>query len=180
VPDIVTRDAAIEAILDGFDQVLGRDRRAYRGHVYRVFNFTRALAPEHPELDRSSAVAAAFHDVGIWADATVDYLGPSIRRAREYLEAGGRSAECDLVARMIDFHHKLAPYRGPEAHAVEAFRRADLVDLSLGTIRFGLPRSYVSEVRRALPNAGFHACLGRVLGTWFLHHPLRPLPMMKL
>jgi len=62
---------------------------------------------------------------------------------------------------MIRLHHKLTRcVEGPDS-LPEAFRRADLVDLSLGTIRFGLPRSFVRGVRDAFPNAGFHASLAR-------------------
>jgi hypothetical protein len=35
----------------------------------------------------------------------------------------------------------------PHAALVEAVRRADLVDVSQGLIRFGLPSAYVKEVR---------------------------------
>ncbi|MBV2092751.1 MAG: hypothetical protein KUF72_17880, partial [Candidatus Thiodiazotropha sp. (ex Ctena orbiculata)] len=62
---------------------------------------------------------------------------------------------------------------------VEVFRQGDLVDFSLGLLRFGIAKSTVQEVRAAFPNAGFHAALARRAGRWFLRHPLNPLPMMK-
>ena len=38
---------------------------------------------------------------------------------------------------------------------MEAFRRADLVDVSQGRIRFGIPSSYVEEVRTAFDASVF-------------------------
>jgi hypothetical protein len=178
--ELVLHDIVIEEILDSFDRALGRDRVAYAGHVYRVFNFTRALADEAVRSHGSIAVAAAFHDLGIWADETVDYLAPSVSRANQFLAARGRDSEREGVDIMIELHHKIAPYHGPREALVEPFRRADLVDLTLGAVRFGLPREFIRDVRAAFPNSGFHACLCRVLGAWALRHPLRPLPMMKL
>ena len=62
---------------------------------------------------------------------------------------------------------------------MEAFRRADLVDLSLGLIRCGLPRAFIGAVRDQLPNAHFHARLTAFTGQQFLRTPLKPLPMLR-
>jgi hypothetical protein len=80
---------------------------------------------------------------------------------------------------MIALHHKLTPCRGERDALVEAFRRADLTDLSFGRVRFGLPRSYVREVRAAFPAAGFHGRVLQLVGGWALTHPFRPFPMMR-
>jgi hypothetical protein len=80
---------------------------------------------------------------------------------------------------MIELHHKLTPCRGERDALVEAFRRADLTDLSFGFIRFGLPRSFVREVQARFPAAGFHGRVVRLVGGWAMTHPLRPLPMMR-
>jgi hypothetical protein len=49
---------------------------------------SRRLDPEQLE---KVAVAAAFHDLGIWTDGTFDYLPPSIRLAREWLGQSGKA-----------------------------------------------------------------------------------------
>jgi hypothetical protein len=176
----------VEDVLGTWRTALGGDYTAYRGHVYRVLTFTRALAAAAtaaPIADRTLhmlAVAVVFHDLGIWSDGTLDYLPPSEARARAHCAATGRSADAPTVAAMIAQHHKLLPYRGSDAALVEALRRADLVDLTFGTVRFGLPGELVRGARRAFPNAGFHLTLCRVIGGWCVRHPLRPLPMMKL
>lgn len=65
------------------------------------------------------------------------------------------------------------------AALVDAFRRADLVDVSLGLMRSGLPRSFVRDVRRAFPNAGFHRRLLALGAQRARSHPLSPLPMLR-
>jgi hypothetical protein len=180
-PPIVRRFGPIEEILDAFRGALAEDHRAYRAHVYRVFHFSRALAGAAATgRDDGIALAAAFHDLGIWSDGTVDYLPPSARRVREHCERHGRAGEAAELARMVELHHKLTPCRGADDALVEAFRRADLVDLSFGFVRFGLPRAWVGEVRIAFPAAGFHLRVLQLVGGHALRHPLRPLPMMRL
>ena len=44
-PSLVTRHALLDDVLATWQHALGRDATAYRGHVYRTFNFARALAP---------------------------------------------------------------------------------------------------------------------------------------
>lgn len=179
-PDILTHHGLIEETLDAFRTAIAGDLTAYRGHVYRVFNVCRALAPHAAARDDKIAYAAAFHDLGIWSDRTVDYLPPSSQRLRERLEHDQRAAWSRELSDMVELHHKLTPYRGPSAELVEAFRRADLVDLSLGLVRFGLPRAWLGELTKTFPAAGFHTRVAQLVGGWALTHPLRPFPMLRL
>ena len=122
---------------------------AYKAHVYRVVNFARALAPSATDSDDKLAVAAAFHDLA--AFDTLDYLAPSIVAQDAWLKQTGRDAWSDELALIVAEHHRLSGYAAtrPYAPLVEAVRRADLVDVSQGLIRFGIPSSYVKEVRAA-------------------------------
>ena len=43
------------------------------------------LSPKHQTNLNKGAVAVAFHDLGIWTDNTLDYLPPSVNRAKTYL-----------------------------------------------------------------------------------------------
>ena len=180
LPPVLARHPRVEEVLDAFGAELASDRVAYRGHVYRVFHFCRALGGVGDGRDDAIALAAAFHDLGIWSDRTVDYLPPSARRLRAHLAERGESAMADELARMVELHHKLTPCRGEGDVLVEAFRRSDLVDLSFGFLRFGMPADYVQEVQAAFPNAGFQWRVVQVVGGWALRHPLRPFPMMRL
>jgi hypothetical protein len=177
---IVENDALIEDAFAAWDQAVGRSRAAYRGHVYRVFNFSRRLLGT-ARADRELAVASAFHDIGIWTDGTFDYLEPSAARARDYLAQRVLGVSNAAVAHAIDNHHALRRIRGgPSPDVSEAFRRADFVDLTRGLVPFGLDRGFVRDVLRAFPNRGFHRFLVRTAVAWATSHPLRPLPMLRL
>ncbi|MDD7812286.1 HD family phosphohydrolase [Mycobacterium sp. CSUR Q5927] len=152
VPQIIHNVPLAEEILESHrhrahGDDIGWD--AYKAHVYRIFNFARALTPESPDRDEKLAIAAAFHDLA--AFDTIDYLVPSIEAQDAWLQETGREAWSNELALIVAQHHRLAGYGSsrPYAPLVEAVRRADLVDVSQGLIRFGLPRSYVSEVRGA-------------------------------
>ena len=169
----------VDQVLAAHADVLGADATAYRNHVYRGLSYFVALAADGAEPPQSVLVAAAFHDLGIWTDRTFDYLEPSTRAALAYLSSRGLDALGPEVTALIGEHHKLRAYRGPHARNVELFRRADLVDLSWGASRAGLPRELVRSVKAAFPDAGFHARLLSLAAKQFLEHPLRPLPMVR-
>jgi hypothetical protein len=168
----------IREILADHGGGLGTDFEPYFNHCQRVFRLCRTLAGE--ELPSAAiAIAAAFHDLGIWTAETFDYLEPSMALAEGYLAASGRAGWRRPIQAMIEQHHKITPYRGADSSWVEPFRRADWIDVSLGALRFGLPADHVAETRRAWPNAGFHRLLGRLTLRRLAGHPLSPLPMMK-
>ena len=169
----------VDEVLDSFASALGNDRLAYRNHLYRMLNYASELFGQASSLPDSVLIAAAFHDLGLWTDRTLDYLEPSAKLAGNYLQQHHLTALEAEVRAMIFEHHKLRLYRGEFAGTVEVFRRADLVDVSLGWVRFGLPAAYVRSVKQALPNAGFHARLAQVTLRQSLRSPLRPLPMLR-
>lgn len=175
--DLVTHDGRIEEVLEAWSVALGRARDAYRGHVYRVFNVARRLAGSAAH-DEVLAAASAFHDLGIWSDRTWDYLDPSVARAREQLSARWPEVDEAAVVAAIANHHRLRRVR--DGGVVEAFRRADLVDVSRGLFSAGLDRGFHGELVRELPYCGFHRILLRTALAWFVRHPLRPLPMVRL
>jgi HD domain len=168
----------VDRLLGQYTAVLGRDFAAYRNHVTRVLNYFFAIAPELRDVQEQVLVAAAFHDLGIWTDRTFDYLGPSKRLALEYLESNGLTYLAPEVAAIIQHHHKIRPYAGPYSSTVEPFRRADLVDLSLGLIGSGIGAHFVHAVKAAYPNAGFHARLTKLSARQLIRSPLHPLPMV--
>lgn len=177
--NLLERHDIVEAVLDPWSAALGPARDAYRGHVYRVFHAARWLLRTERH-DALLATAAAFHDLGIWSDATFDYLLPSARRAEQYAREHGQ-LDAALVALVVEQHHRLRRYvEGPSADVVEAFRRADMVDLSRGWLSAGLERARLRELVAVFPYAGFHRGLVRIALAWWVRHPLRPLPMMRL
>lgn len=176
---VATGFAQVEELIAGYAPALGGDLAAYRNHVCRVLNYYVALRPPADVLPEAVMIAAAFHDLGIWTARTFDYLEPSVRLAHAHLAKLGREDLGHEVATLISEHHKLRTYTGPYAATVEAFRRADLVDLSLGLVRSALPSSFIGAVRAAFPNAGFHRRLVQLTARQFLRTPWRPLPMLR-
>lgn len=151
-PEIVRSFPLADEILESHRRHAHGDEAgydAYKAHVYRVVNLARALSAPGPDRDDKLAIAAAFHDLA--AFDTLDYLVPSIQAQDAWLHATGRENWSDELAVIVAEHHRLSRYGPSRPHAplVEAFRRADLVDVSQGLIRFGIPSSYVREVRAA-------------------------------
>lgn len=151
-PEVLFSLPLAEEILESHRYRAGGDDEgfdAYKAHVYRVINFARALSKDAPERDDKLAIAAAFHDLA--AFDTLDYLVPSILAQDAWLHRAGREAWSDELAVVVAEHHRFSRYRAPRPHAelVEAVRRADLIDVSQGLIKFGLPSAYVREVRGA-------------------------------
>lgn len=168
----------IEELLQTFKPILGIDYHRYRNHVYRVF-FNCLLIDNDKENDDKYAIAAVFHDIGIWTDHTINYLNPSMKQACVYLTNVGKRDWIDEINLMIDLHHKVSPYKGQYELTVETFRKADWIDVTLGLITFGFDKENIRINRRALPNLGFHAFLIKNISKNLLKHPLHPLPMFK-
>jgi hypothetical protein len=175
----VRQSALLDELLEGYRPVLGPDYDAYRNHCLRLFNFCVALAGDEKAAENKIAIAAAFHDLGIWTDNTLDYLAPSQLLAQRYLEKSFKASWCKEIDAMIGEHHKLTRYRENPSWLVEPFRKADLIDLSGGLIRYRLPDDFVSDVLDAYPNAGFHKMLARLAVKRLKTNPFSPLPMMK-
>ncbi len=178
LPQVTTHFSRVSDILNSHSGSLGHERLGYQNHVYRVLNYFAVLSGSD-EVPEAVLIAAAFHDLGIWTDRTFDYLEPSIRLARDHLKANDLEHLEPEVHALIEHHHKLRPYADEFSRSVELYRRADLVDLSLGNIRFGLPKPFIASVWAVLPGAGFHRRLLGLAARHFIHSPLQPLPMVR-
>ncbi len=62
--------------------------------------------------------------------------------------------------------------------SLNAHRKADWIDISLGLLTFGQKENF-SVARRKFPNLGFHLFLIKQTSKRFLKHPLSPLPMLR-
>ncbi len=168
----------IDDILDHYRAQLGKDFSRYRNHAQRVYLACRQLDAE-PVREVRYALAAAFHDIGIWTDGTFDYLQPSVRECRAYMEAQGMGKLASEVEAMILWHHKVSRFRDEDCPSVEYFRQADLVDVTMQLKTFGIPRPALAAIKEAYPFHGFHLFLLKRGFRHFLRHPLRPLPMFR-
>lgn len=175
---IVRHLPIVDEVLDGHAPAMAGDLVGYRNHVYRVANLCLALAGDRGELEKI-AVSAVFHDLGIWTHQTFDYIAPSIELARAYLATHGRSAWSGEIDQIIAMHHKATRYSPEPRTLVEAFRRADWVDVTLGVRSFGVSRPFIRALFETWPSAGFHRRLVALALTRFCAHPLTPLPMVR-
>lgn len=191
--------AELDAILEPFRSSAFKDKEAaytgYRNHCQRMANATlinlAALSKGQgvsPRSQKLVAVAAAFHDLGIWTDNTWDYLEPSWKDAKEYMGQSGTAfseEEQALVVQMIDEHHKIFGIKcdGPNAEQlkmVEAFRRGDWMDVSFGFILGAVTREQYKQLNQEFPVAGFFGMLlGICISSWLKNPLSNPMPMMR-
>lgn len=169
----------LDELLDAYSVAIGGDLQGYRGHCYRVLNFCAALAPDSGRSVEKIAIASAFHDMGIWTHRTFDYLEPSVDLAASYLAQSGDEDWIQEVALMIHEHHRVRRAPCPTGSLVEAFRRADWIDVSGGLLTFGLARQMIRQAYAIWPSAGFHRKLIQLSLDRFTAHPLSPFPMLK-
>ena len=175
---LLTHITTVDDVLSAHAAALRDDSVAYRNHVYRVANLCVAIVGRG-QLEKI-AVAAVFHDLGIWTNDTFDYIGPSIALAHDYLVARGREDWTAEIEGMIDDHHKITPATVDPESLSEGFRRADWIDVTRGVRGFGIPRRFVARLFEAWPSAGFHWRLVTLTLDRFRSHPLTPLPMFRL
>ena len=169
-----------DEILSHYKEIIGKDFQGYRNHVSRMLNFCHYLLPDISELESMKLqIAAAFHDIALWTHDRVDYLVPSYQECQRYLERNGLKELNEEIQIIIDMHHLLSEYQGPFAKLTEAFRKADLVDFSLGLIKNGVDPKFISDVKTHLPNVGFHLTLMRFSLIQLTRKPWDPMPMLR-
>jgi HD superfamily phosphodiesterase len=175
---MIERQALIDDILKEHRSDLNVDYDKYRHHVYRVYNFALLLHEEDEKADTDTlAIAAAFHDIGIWTDGTFDYLSPSIGRAKEYIRTKKLKVSGDEVEEIISNHHKLTRYS--DNKLAESFRKADLIDLTLGIISHGVSHRDILELYQTFPESNFHIFILKEAAIHTFKNPLSPLPFFK-
>lgn len=185
IRDVVHNYPLIDELLDARRSVFGGPEAepvfaGYRNHAYHILNFARQWVAPSPERDDKIAIAAVFHDIAAWPNDNLDYLRPSADQAVAYLDETGRSAWKAEMRLMVEMHHKITAYVGAFKEWVEPVRRADWCDVSFATMRFGLPRSFVDEVRAEFPLAPFYpGHVFKVSFKWLLRHPLNPIPILR-
>lgn len=177
----LSESATLVDVLNAYAPALGADFTGYSNHTYRVMNLCLALshASDGARQDKI-AIAAAFHDLGIWTAGTFDYIEPSARLASAHLVRSNQTTWGPEIETTIREHHKLLRYRPHPEWLAEPFRRADLVDLSRGVVRFGLPHGFIKDLYARWPSAGFHTRLVQLSLTRLKTHPFSPLPMVRL
>jgi hypothetical protein len=104
--NLLTSLPTVEEVLNTHASELGHDFIAYRNHVYRISNLCLAVVGDSRVELEKIAVAAVFHDLGIWTNHTFDYIAPSVALAREHLAARGMAEWIPEIEAMIVNHHR--------------------------------------------------------------------------
>ena len=171
----------IDSILEAHAAALGGHLRIYRHHCLYVYHSVHAMVPdEAARSDHALAVAAAFHDLGLFTEDTIDYLEPSVDLAAAYCEKEGRSDLIGLVTRVIENHHKITPVRrGPDAALIDAFRRADWQFVMMGAYPGALGWRGHRALKRALPTPGFHRFIVGHSARHVRSGKRNPLPILR-
>lgn len=173
---VKTPEKTITHILKEFKQELGDDFDAYHNHAQRVYYYSKTLLLM--KENRKLGIAAAFHDLDIWESQSMDYLSGSADLANAYMSKNDLRYLPDEMTYIISNHHKLNRISGNiEA---EAFRKADIIDLSGGLIHFNIPKSLVMEAESKYPRLGFSKTIFLKTIKYALAHIFNPFPMIKL
>jgi HD superfamily phosphodiesterase len=72
--------------------------------VYRVVNLCLTIVGDSRVELEKIAVAAVFHDLGIWTNSTFDYIAPSVAIARKHLADRGMADWIPEIEAMIVDH----------------------------------------------------------------------------
>jgi hypothetical protein len=165
----------ITEILEDYRRELGNDFESYHNHAQRVYqlSITLLLSKENKTI----AIASAFHDLDIWVSNTMDYLKGSEQLAKQYLLQNDTEISIDQTQAIINQHHKIRKFKYDPF--IEAFRKADLIDLSAGLIHFNLPRSFVSSIEETYPRHGFTKMITRKVLGHTIKYPRNTFPMLK-
>ena len=178
---VVDAHPVLDAILEEHRDALGEHRVGYRNHCLTVYNLVRASGPLDGDEDTAIAIACAFHDLALWTDDRMDYLEPSIDRARAWARVHGHEALVPLVDELILEHHKVTTASLSDRHPlVRRFRDADWSAFTFGWIPLDRFRPHRRAIASAFPDAGFHAFLTRRALRHLRSGGLRdPLPMFR-
>jgi len=175
---IVRAHETVDELFERHTSVFGAELSIYRGHVHRVIGVVGLQCDVPADVAVPLGVAGFFHDAGIWFDGTWDYLPPSVKRATAELSESD-AQHVELVSSLISEHHRMRKARHDNP-LVEAFRRADLTDVSAGLVGVpGATRAQYKELVAEYPANGFRPMLMRAFGRGLKESPARPMPTMK-
>ena len=167
-----SENAALAALREATGETGGPMER----HGLRVFLIADRLATARElKVDREVLlIAGLLHDVGLYDAAS--HGGVYVKEGAEFTaeifrKQGWKEDRIRLCFDAIERHHELRSQwdRGAE---VELIRRADLVDLSDGLIRFGLSREWIRDLFRSVSRQGTYRTIGFEVARVLRHRPL--------
>jgi predicted hydrolase (HD superfamily) len=173
--DLARTDSEVAA-LERLREVTGESGGPMERHGLRVFLIADRLATaRETKVDREVLlIAGLLHDVGLYDAAS--HGGVYVREGAEFTaellrEQGWAEDRISLCFDAIERHHELRTQwdRGTE---VELIRRADLVDVSNGLVRFGLSREWIRDLFNSISREGTYRTIGYEVARVLRHRPL--------
>lgn len=175
---IIERDDNVERFLKKYISYIGKDYDAYRNHIYRVLTYSIHFL--HGSTNHLDTIAAAlvFHDIGLWTNSSLAYIKPSCELAKRVMKKAKMSPrQVNLAQDIIYYHHKIFDFEDVDgskinAEVVNAVRKADWIDASMGLIQHGMPKVHIQNVTKTIPTYNFHGILagfGPRLRGWNLY-----------
>lgn len=161
--NIISESPSLDELLEPLRGALGQDYAGYRNHLYRVLTYTVHFLDGDQTHRALLEAALVYHDIGLWTDNELAYLEPSIGRVLKANNDNQWGFDRKLLSSVIYWHHKILPFRGPNAALVNAFRKADWIDATGGAIRMGLSKTQIKSVIDEIPDAGFSNALSRLI-----------------
>jgi HD domain len=177
--DELTRTDAERACLSALRDATGAVDDPMERHCVRLFLIAERMAADRDiELDRELVLCASFiHDLGIYPEVSTGdvYLADSRRLGERTLAPFGWDAE--RMAKCLDAieQHHARHSRWDWGAEVELVRRADLVEVTAGQLRFGVERDWIRRLFRELPRKRFYLFIALALVGEALTRP-RNLP----
>jgi hypothetical protein len=171
-----TTDAA-RACLAELRSLAGGPSSAMERHCLRVFEIAAEMARRRGiDPDRELLLCAAWlHDAGLYPAASSGdaYVVDGRRLAERVVGPFGWPDErIRLLGDAIERHHELRPQWKLGAE-VELMRRADLIDVSAGLIRFGLDRAWLHHLNEQVERTGMYREIGGLVGRILRQRPTR-------
>lgn len=162
VIEIKSARPRVEALFEPYREQIGTDFPAYRNHVYRTITYAMHFLGSAQAHEPLVETAFVYHDLGLWTDHELAYLEPSEALALADNSKQGWGLDPEALKGAIHWHHKIMPYKGPHQDVIEACRKADWIDASMGLVRKGMSRAAIREVEAVFPVLGFHQTLLRL------------------
>ena len=178
--NVITSSPHLEKLLRNYKELIGADYEGYRNHIYRVLTYSLHYLDGNSTLDGAVLknlpiieAALVFHDIGLWTDRRLSYLEPSSFRAKQEFEGIYSERDLELLHNIIYWHHKVTPFVGPQAEIVNAVRKADWIDATMGVVNFGMPHAHIVSVNEKLLEAGFHSMLVGIGPRYYGYNVIR-------
>lgn len=173
----LARTEAESAALARLREITGESGGPMERHGLRVFLIADRLATARDRtVDRELLlIAGLLHDIGLYDEAS--HGGVYVREGAEFTaellgKQGWDQDRIRLCFDAIERHHELRSQWGRGAE-VELIRRADLVDLTSGLVRFDLSREWLRDLWRSVPRDGTYPTIGRKVAKQLIHQPLQ-------